>query len=322
MGEAVLLSICIPTYNQPGELDELLASISIEALDQVEIVICDESIDDASSRIVEKYINCLPIRYFKRERTGLDLALIFLVEEAIGEYIWWVGDDCLLPGAVDKVLNIVSSNPSLDFVWINSCDATDHEKRTWAVTDSRYFGSCDDVLELDIGLLAFITATVFKRSSAIECLGRASMHAGSALVCMYIILSVISREGDKYYLGEPCFVSNPKPAGEIRWYNQIQVFGINLPMITDEFRSNFSRRRYKAALSKNMLMVLRAIVYERAIGLSTGFADRRNFNSLKFIKIYWTFGYFWLFFPLTFLPLKILSLLYRFYAQLLKKSEI
>ena len=322
MGEAVLLSICIPTYNQPDELDELLASISIEALDQVEIVICDESIDDASSRIAEKYINCLPIRYFKRERTGLDLALIFLVEEAIGEYIWWIGDDRLLPGAVGKVVKILSSNPSLDFVWINSCDATDNEKKTWIVSDSRYFISCDDILELDIGLFAFITATVFKRSSAVGCLGPASMHAGSALVCMYIILSVISRGGDKYYLGEPCFVSNPKPAGEVRWYNQTQVFGINLPMITGEFRSNFSRRQYKTALSKNMVMVLKAVVYERAIGLSTGFANIRNFNAVKFIKIYWTFGYFWLLFPLIFLPSKILSLLYRVYTQLLKKSEI
>jgi hypothetical protein len=127
---------------------------------------------------------------------------------------------------------------------------------------------------------------------------------------MYIVLYVISRGRSSYYAGESFFSSYPKPPGEVRWYDQTQVFGISLFKIVNAFKDDFDAKILKNALSKNLSMVLKAIFVERAMGLKTGFASgNKKIISLAFI--YWNYLNFYKFFPLIILPVTISRLLYK-----------
>lgn len=91
-----MLSICIPSYNRPSELERLLESIKEIKSDAIEVVISDDAspnqnlIDD----VVKKYTNHFKIKYFPRSTNlGYDLNLMFLAENASNEYMMFIGDD-------------------------------------------------------------------------------------------------------------------------------------------------------------------------------------------------------------------------------------
>jgi abequosyltransferase len=313
--EMLKLSICIPTYCQAAAVKVLLQSIVPQYFKQIEVIILDDSPDDATEQIVQEFQNIIPIRYFHGRRKGLDSALIFLTEQARGDFVWWIGDDILLSGAIQEVLSALHKNPEITFLWVNSVDISNSEKLAVHDVQSRFFYDRNDVLSLDIGLLGFITATIFKREVAISGLDQARQHIGSAFVCMYIVLYVIAQRGLCYYLGKPCFASHPKPPGEVRWYDQIQVFGINLYTIVTEFNIVFDKKVLARAISKNLNMVLKAIIVERALGLKTGFAAG-NSKIIPLMKIYWSYFELYKFLPLLLLPTPLLKILYKIFKAI------
>ena len=310
ISRAPILSICIPTFNQPIAIEQLLERLVFQYNHEIEIIICDDSDSEKTHEIIIKFQKLIPIKYFHRNKKGgLDSAIIFLTEEATGDFVWWIGDDIIFPDSINKILNLIKNNLDICFIWLNSVDIFDSSKLTIPDTQSKFFIDKNDVISIDIGLLGFITATVFRRKNAIQCLPKAKLHIGTAFVCMYIILYVISSGCRCYYLGTPCFSSYPKKPGEIRWYNQIQVFGINIFIIINEFKSEFDIKSSKKAISKNLKMVLKAIVVERGMGLNTGFASNQPVI-IPLFKIYWNYVDFYLFLPLLFMPNKVLIMLY------------
>lgn len=111
-----MLSICIPSYNRPSELERLLLSIKEIKSDDIEVVISDDAspnqnlIDD----VVNKYTNHLNIKYIPRSTNlGYDLNLIFLAENASYEYMMFIGDDDFIePSNMKHFLSKLSSAKS------------------------------------------------------------------------------------------------------------------------------------------------------------------------------------------------------------------
>ena len=306
------LSICIPTYNQALAVKVLLEALVTQYMPVIEIIILDDSPNDVTQNIVEEYQKVIPIRYFHGKKEGLDSAIIFLTEQAKGQFVWWIGDDILFSSSIQDVLSILNNNPEISFLWVNSTDISDSNRLAVNDSNSRFFRDRNEILNLDIGLLGFITATIFKREVAISGLNQARRHLGSAFVCMYIVLFVIAQQGKYYFLGKPCFASHPKPPGEVRWYDQTQVFGINLFRVVTEFKDVFEKEALNKALSKNLNMVLKAIIVERAMGLKTGFATS-NSKTIPLILIYWRYFEIYKFLPQLLLPTPILKILYKFF---------
>ena len=312
--EKILLSICVPTYNQAGAVRKLLESLLPQYVPQMEILIRDDSENNETEKIVSELGKALPIQYFRGKKEGIDGALIFLTEQARGSFIWWIGDDVMHLGAIQRVLTLIEGHEDLSFIWVNSHNIEDKDVLT--INDRRcyFFSSRDEVLEMEIGLLGFITATVFKRELALPGIEQARKHVGSAFVCMYIVLYVIAQNGRYYFLGTSCFSSNPKPSGEVRWYDQFQVFGINLFHIVKEFEGSFNKRQMRKALSKNLARVLKAILVERSLGLKTGFAAPSP-KIMKMAKLYWSYPAFYVALPFILLPTPILRVLYALYKR-------
>ncbi|WP_189612659.1 glycosyltransferase family 2 protein [Pigmentiphaga litoralis] len=118
------LTICVPTYGRPTILHATLLELIKQARPHaIEIVIADNSEDDKTRHAVSSLGSVYPhIRYEKNEvNVGLDRNFVKVASMANTEFFWIFGDDDLpVPGAIDKVLSEISSNPTVGFFLINS----------------------------------------------------------------------------------------------------------------------------------------------------------------------------------------------------------
>jgi len=311
-----LLSICIPTLSDVSSLKNNLDILSNENSSLIEIIVCDDCPTQEILEIVEKYQSKLTINYFRGKSEGLDSALIRLIESSSGEYIWWIGDDLLLPGSIKKICQTLSLRNNLIFLWVNS-HSIDDDKLTFGKIDDIFFDDRDLLLKHDIGLLGFITATIFRREESLVGMNEAKTHIGSSFTCLFIILNILSLKGQLGMIGDSCFKSREKPSGEIRWYDQFQVFGINLYDIVNEFDNVFTFRNRRKALANNLVKVLKATLVERAMGFNTGFASKTVTTKSLFYR-YYSFPQFWIFLPLIFTPTSLISIVYKVYSFIKK----
>jgi glycosyltransferase domain-containing protein len=104
-----LVSILIPTYNRPHYLEQALKSALNQTYRPIEIIICDNSEDDASKRMVKGYRHVpdgIKIRYVKnKENMGPISNQQQCLELATGEYVNYLMDDDLFhPDKIEKMM--------------------------------------------------------------------------------------------------------------------------------------------------------------------------------------------------------------------------
>jgi glycosyltransferase involved in cell wall biosynthesis len=115
------LSICIPSYNRPAELSNLLASIDCNPA-EVEVVICEDLAPnrDQVRAVVTAFSTTTShtVAYHENlTNRGFDGNLRRLVECATGEYIVFMGDDDLfVPGALDSFIAFLKQNRDKPYV--------------------------------------------------------------------------------------------------------------------------------------------------------------------------------------------------------------
>lgn len=120
-----LLSICIPTYNRPSTLSEALDSIitQLSSYSDIEVLVIDDGSDINTHAAVSGRQAKYPdqIRFLKNERNlGFDRNLLKCIEEAHGEYCWFMSDDDILEqGAIDVIMPILRERESKKFLLIN-----------------------------------------------------------------------------------------------------------------------------------------------------------------------------------------------------------
>lgn len=138
MASKVLLSICIPAYNQPKALCEVLDSIVVDFEDplvknRVEIIIHDDASPSGSLAPVvfpyqEKYQNI----YFARNKQnlGFDKNVLEVVSKAVGTFCWLMSDsDVFVRGAVKKVTTLLDGYPNIGYAYVQVRAYDDELKR-------------------------------------------------------------------------------------------------------------------------------------------------------------------------------------------------
>lgn len=106
-------SIVIPVYNVEKYIRECLNSIVNQLKDDTEIILVDDGSTDRSGDICEEYKEKYKdsIRVFHKENEGLLLTRRFGFRKSEGEYIISCdSDDCMEPGAIDKLRESLSKN--------------------------------------------------------------------------------------------------------------------------------------------------------------------------------------------------------------------
>ena len=108
-----LVSIMIPTYNRPKFFELALQSALRQKYENLEIIVCDNSTDDRTEALIEKYLGD-PRLCYHRNRTAQTKEENFVPFEhlARGEYLQWLmDDDILLDGKVEKMMQAFRENP-------------------------------------------------------------------------------------------------------------------------------------------------------------------------------------------------------------------
>jgi abequosyltransferase len=116
-----LLSICIPAYNRPGQLDLLLSTVDCDP-DQIEIVICEDCSpgrEEIRQQVVEFQAQSpYQVRYFENQKNlGYDGNIRELVTQARGRFILYMGDDDLfIPDSLDRFLHFLNKHIDVKYV--------------------------------------------------------------------------------------------------------------------------------------------------------------------------------------------------------------
>lgn len=90
-------SIVVPVYNRPGEVEELLASLTKQTYTNFEVVLVEDGSDITSQSVYEKYASQLTIQYFFKPNSGPGPSRNFGFTKARGEYMVVFDSDCVIP---------------------------------------------------------------------------------------------------------------------------------------------------------------------------------------------------------------------------------
>jgi abequosyltransferase len=117
-----LFSICIPAYNRASHLTALLDSIYAQDCRDFEVVICEDASPERL-QIAAIARDCAvryprSLRYHQNElNLGYDANIRRLVEQAAGEYCFFMGnDDLMCPGALSTVAGILERHTNVGLV--------------------------------------------------------------------------------------------------------------------------------------------------------------------------------------------------------------
>ena len=91
------ISIIVPVYNRPKELEELLESLHNQTNKSFEVIIVEDGSTLRSESVVEDFKDKLDIKYFSKENTGPGLSRNYGCEKASGDYCIFLDSDCVLP---------------------------------------------------------------------------------------------------------------------------------------------------------------------------------------------------------------------------------
>lgn len=112
--EDLKLSVIIPVYNRPQELDELLESISRQSQLPHEIIVVEDGSSLRAEEVALRWKEQLPVRYFFKENTGQGFSRNFGFSKATGNYLLVFDSDCLLPPHYFQALEIALSKHRYD----------------------------------------------------------------------------------------------------------------------------------------------------------------------------------------------------------------
>lgn len=95
--KSICLSLIIPVYNRPNEVEELLDSLSKQTYKTFEVVIVEDGSSIKCDEIVAKYSDKLDIKYFLNVKSGPGMCRNYGCEKATGNYNVILDSDCIIP---------------------------------------------------------------------------------------------------------------------------------------------------------------------------------------------------------------------------------
>lgn len=109
-----LVSILVATFNGAEFVDNVLASITKTTYQNIEIIILDDSSDDETPEICNRWVvNDERVHFFRNERNmGIFPTYLKLFNLSTGKYVIWNDQDDLRdPTFIEKAVEILEQNP-------------------------------------------------------------------------------------------------------------------------------------------------------------------------------------------------------------------
>jgi glycosyltransferase involved in cell wall biosynthesis len=90
-------SVIIPVYNRPGELRELLQSLTEQTVADFEVLVIEDGSTQKADGVVADFADRLTIRYFFKPNSGQGFTRNYGFERATGDYFVIFDSDALVP---------------------------------------------------------------------------------------------------------------------------------------------------------------------------------------------------------------------------------
>ena len=207
-----LLSICIPAYNRPEFLKDLLKSIVKEDFSDYEIIVSEDNSPktDEIEKIVEEFQKLyldIPIKFFRNETTlGYDGNFRTTINRSSGEFCVFMGDDDLIAnGALAKIAQKIKDNKENNIgvilrSWARANRLTDEivEYHHYFDTDRFFNKGTESAVTLFKRSVAIAGYTV-NRKLAIKF--QTDIFDGSLLYQLYLTGTILS-EANAYYISD------------------------------------------------------------------------------------------------------------------------
>ncbi len=107
-------SVIIPVYNRPGEVDELLASLTRQTNKDFDVIVVDDGSEETCEAIAKKYQQTLALHYFYKPNSGPGDSRNFGCERAAGNFFIFFDSDCLVPVGYFEALEKAFGQQSFD----------------------------------------------------------------------------------------------------------------------------------------------------------------------------------------------------------------
>ena len=304
MTEHICLSICIPTKNQPDRLKATVASILKQLRPEIEILI----IDDSESIDVNYSSTSMSITHIQGQKKGVDTAIFQLVTAARGKFIWFLGDDFIVEGAIKQVLNLITHNSAVDFYWLNAAQYDEYLPSTEL---QLVIYRDKDLYITKLGdQLGFLSSLLIKKSTILLDLEKDKIYLGTQWISIYFALKSISNARE-IGLVTTALMATEKRNGPSNWYDVMQVFGINLPRIYKHYMAtnSFSKKALNTIICSNLISLVKTIFVGKALNTNLQYWKGRKYISILY-KEHKNIFTFYLLMPILLLPSPICRLLY------------
>lgn len=111
------VSIIIPVYNVEKYIRQCLESVINQTYKNIEIIVINDGTKDGSMKIVEEYLEDKRIKIINKNNGGLSSARNKGIEEATGEYIYFLDSDDWIEKDTIEVL--VKNSKDVDIIGAN-----------------------------------------------------------------------------------------------------------------------------------------------------------------------------------------------------------
>lgn len=94
---SLYLSLIVPVYNRPQEVEELLSSLLLQSNKNFEVVIVEDGSAIPCAEVVDRYADKLQISYYTKPNSGPGQSRNYGAERAKGTYFIFLDSDCVIP---------------------------------------------------------------------------------------------------------------------------------------------------------------------------------------------------------------------------------
>lgn len=206
------LSICLPTFNRSEMLQKTLGTlvrqISLIEVGNVEIIVGDNCSSDGTEEVGRRYSDeCSYVKYMRHDSNiGPERNYLTVIQHAVGDFIWLLSDDdYILDGAINKLLQVISRQQDISFIfmnyvlWSDPLQALLGPSRCIATNDC-VAASADEFYLLVRCANSFIGSCVYRRTKWID--AAPALHAGNHWAQLYIANAIVQR-GKSFIIADP-----------------------------------------------------------------------------------------------------------------------
>lgn len=125
MEKDYLLTIAVPTYNGEKTIQNLLALLLPQCVNDIELLISDNCSTDGTRDIIREYKKKYQfIKYIRNEKNiGPDANFLQCMEKAQGHFIWLISDDDIVAeGAITQITRFLAANKNISLIYVTTRD--------------------------------------------------------------------------------------------------------------------------------------------------------------------------------------------------------